>query len=270
MDLNTIRAVLRPTARADLPAPHAGDAFLAGGTWLFSEPQRELARLIDLQALGWPPVTAGHDGLALAATCTLAELDAHAAEAPWAAAPLIRRCCRALWGSFKIWNAATVGGNMCLALPAAPMVAMAAALDGRCTIWCPDGSSRDVAASDFVLGPRHTCLAPGEVLRRIDLPAAALEARHALRQASLSTEGRSAALLIGSAQADGLVLTVTASTPRPLRLAFASMPDEPTLLHALDAQGAAIGWFDDEHGAPDWRRHMTLRLAAEIRGELAR
>jgi len=31
----------------------------------------------------------------------------------WAAAPLIRQCCNALLGSFKVWNAATVGGNMC-------------------------------------------------------------------------------------------------------------------------------------------------------------
>jgi hypothetical protein len=27
-------------------------------------------------------------------------------------------------------------------------------------------------------------------------------------------------------------------------------------------------WFDDIHGLPEWRRHMTLRLAEEIRREL--
>ena len=39
MDLNTIQAVERPKVRVELPAWRQGDAFLGGGTWLFSEPQ---------------------------------------------------------------------------------------------------------------------------------------------------------------------------------------------------------------------------------------
>ena len=42
MDLNTITEVARPAARAQLPVWTAGDAWLAGGTWLFSEPQVHL------------------------------------------------------------------------------------------------------------------------------------------------------------------------------------------------------------------------------------
>jgi len=48
MDLNTIAAVAHPTTRDQLPVWTAGDAWLAGGTWLFSEPQTHLNRLIDL------------------------------------------------------------------------------------------------------------------------------------------------------------------------------------------------------------------------------
>ena len=55
MDLNTITAVARPKVRSELPVWAAGDAWLAGGTWLFSEPQTHLNRLIDLTSLGWPP-----------------------------------------------------------------------------------------------------------------------------------------------------------------------------------------------------------------------
>jgi hypothetical protein len=29
-------------------------------------------------------------------------------------------------------------------------------------------------------------------------------------------------------------------------------------------------WYDDVHGAPDWRHHVTLLLAEEIRQELSR
>ena len=39
MDLNTVTEVVRPTAREELPPWRDGDAWLAGGTWLFSEPQ---------------------------------------------------------------------------------------------------------------------------------------------------------------------------------------------------------------------------------------
>jgi hypothetical protein len=28
-------------------------------------------------------------------------------------------------------------------------------------------------------------------------------------------------------------------------------------------------YFDDVHGSPDWRRHLTFRLGEEIRAELA-
>ena len=49
MDLNTIKEVAHPRTRDQLPVWTAGDAWLAGGTWLFSEPQAHLTRLIDLK-----------------------------------------------------------------------------------------------------------------------------------------------------------------------------------------------------------------------------
>jgi hypothetical protein len=54
LDLHFIETIARPAARGDLPRPAAGDAFLGGGTWLFSEPQPRLRRLVDLGALNWP------------------------------------------------------------------------------------------------------------------------------------------------------------------------------------------------------------------------
>jgi hypothetical protein len=40
-------------------------------------------------------------------------------------------------------------------------------------------------------------------------------------------------------------------------------------LHArIDAEIPADGWYDDIHGAPAWRRHMTLHFAQSIRDEL--
>ena len=88
MDLNTIKEVAHPQKREQLPVWAAGDAWLAGGTWLFSEPQAHLTRLIDLADFKWPALTISETGLAIAATCTVAQLDALACPPEWLAAPL--------------------------------------------------------------------------------------------------------------------------------------------------------------------------------------
>src|ERR1700726_565448 len=203
MDLNTIDTVAHPRSRAQLPVWTAGDAWLAGGTWLFSEPQVHLRRLIDLTDLKWPAMTIGDTTLAIAATCTVAQLDALACPPDWLAAPLINQCCRSFLASFKIWKTATVGGNLCMSLPAGPMISLTSALDGVCTVWQADGSEQKVDVADFVIGDNRNVLAPGDLLRQIDIPLTALKRRAAFRQISLTPVGRSAALLIGSLGTEG-------------------------------------------------------------------
>jgi CO/xanthine dehydrogenase FAD-binding subunit len=275
MDLLTVGTYARPEDDAALRAlqPSLGPdrAVLGGGSWLFSVPQDHLAGLVDLTALDWTPVAADADGLTLAATATLATLaDLDPSSFPqWPAVALFAGCCEALVGSRKIWHTATVGGNVCLALPAAPMVALAAVLDGGATVWTPDGGVRTVPVVDLVVGAQRTSLAPGEVLRAIRLPASALQARTALRRASLSPLGRSAALLAGRRDPDGgFVLAVTASLPRPAVLHYPDLPTAEVLAADVDALGADPGWYDDPHGAPAWRRAMTLRDAEAIRRDL--
>src|SRR5258708_1072456 len=212
MDLNTIAEVAHPQMRDQLPVWTAGHAWLAGGTWLFSEPQVHLTRLIDLTDFKWPALTIDETGLSIAATCTVAQLDAFPCPPEWIASPLIDQCCRAFLASFKIWKTATVGGNLCMSLPAGPMIALTAALDGVCTIWKADGSEQRVSVVDFVAGNQRNALAPGDLLPTIDVPLAALKRRSAFRQISLTPVGRSAALLIGGASSEGApARTVTAS-----------------------------------------------------------
>src|SRR5256886_16827998 len=166
MDLTTISEVVRPASRTDLPVWTAGDAWLAGGTWLFSEPQEHLRRLIDLTDLKWPALTVSETDLSIAATCTVAQLDALACPPDWIAAPLISQCCRAFLASFKIWKTATVGGNICMSLPAGPMISLTSALDGVCTIWQADGGEREVVRADLAPGKRSHLLAPRDVVPR--------------------------------------------------------------------------------------------------------
>ncbi|HJZ16279.1 MAG TPA: hypothetical protein VJ251_12585, partial [Stellaceae bacterium] len=109
MNLNTVTALRQPSSAAEIREWRDGYAWLAGGTWLFSEPQPATDTLVDLDHLGWPALETSPAGLAIGATCRIAELYRFEAPREWIAAPLIRACCDALLASFKIWNAATVG-----------------------------------------------------------------------------------------------------------------------------------------------------------------
>lgn len=266
MDLNTVAVIRQPSSRADL-ALAAGESFLGGGSWLFSEPQTHLTGLVDLTTLGWAPLVETPEGLSVAATCTLAQLADLPRRPAWRAQPLFRQCCTALLGSFKVWNVATVGGNICLALPAGPMTSLAVALDATALVWTPDGGERRVAAVDFITGVESTVLGFGEVLRSVDLPLAALRSRTAYRKIALSPLGRSGTLVIGRLAADGgFTLTVSAGTDRPVLLRWDAAPSGGDLesgIRSID------NWYDDAHGAPDWREAMSVLLAEEIRQELA-
>jgi CO/xanthine dehydrogenase FAD-binding subunit len=268
MDLHTVTE----SGAVHWAAPwRPGDAWLGGGTYLFSEPQPHLRRLRDLSSAGWTSLTVLPEGLEIAATCTVAELSRLSLPPRWAVnQQLITDCCRSFLASFKIWNMATVGGNLCNALPAGPMISLTASLGGVCTLRALDGGERRLPVVDFVTGAGRKALGEGELLRSVLVPDAALRSRTSFRRASLHDHGRSAALLIGrSDPLDGsFTLTVTASTVRPVQLWFPLHPRAAELRRAIEAAVPEGTWFDDIHGLPQWRRHMTLRLAEEIRREL--
>jgi CO/xanthine dehydrogenase FAD-binding subunit len=270
MDLNTVTDVVRRPA--DRPGANwrDGDAWLAGGTWLFSEQQPELRRLVDLTTLGWDTLVASEAGLEIGATCTIRDLYALVAPDHWRAAPLFTTSCEAFLASFKVWNSATVGGNICMSLPAGPMITMTVALEAIYTLWATDGSERTVDAADFVTGNHGNILGPGEILRRIEVPISALRKRHTHRRFTLTQLGRSTIFMIATQSTDttDLLLTVTAGTTKPVRLSFGSMPDGEALQQSIDAIPEDV-WFDDPNGTPDHRRHLAKHYAEEIRIELS-
>jgi CO/xanthine dehydrogenase FAD-binding subunit len=269
LDINTITDVVRHPSDPPGAQWRDGDAWLAGGTWLFSDQQPDLRRLVDLMSLGWDSLVMGEAGLEIGATCTIRELYALAAPTDWRAAPLFATSCEAFLSSFKVWNSATVGGNICMSLPAGPMITLTVALEATYTLLAADGSERTVAAHDFVTGNHANVLRPGEVLRRVDIPAAALRKRHAHRRFTLTHLGRSTIFMVATQRpgADDLLLTITAGTTRPVRLAFDTMPDADSLQYRIDMLPDDL-WFDDPNGTPDHRRHLAKHYAEEIRVEL--
>ncbi|RFA08695.1 FAD-binding molybdopterin dehydrogenase [Subtercola boreus] len=267
MDLNTVAEVIPARTRADLTALGPTVAPLAGGSALYGEPQHHLTAIVDLLTMGWPALTVTPAGLEIAATCTLAELSRFPAQPGWAAHHAFFDCCTALYGSFKVWNVATVGGNLSAALPAGPMTSLTAALDGEALVWRADGSDERMPVTRFITGNKTTVLEPGDVLRSISIPQESLLSRVAYRKIALSPLGRSGAVLLGRLSPGGaFVLTVSGGTVRPIQLRYESRPAAVTL---RDDVLAITEWFTDAHGAADWRRAVSAVLAEEIREELA-
>lgn len=284
LDIDTVRIA---RTRADCVL-RPGEAFLGGGTLLYSEPVPVgVTGLVDLTGLGWEPWSVDGSGLRVAGTCTLAELDdgpgalggagpvggPAGAAGPYRALGIVGECVSALSLSAKVARVATVGGNLALALPAGAMTGLFAALDARAVVWTPDGGSREVLVADLVTGAGVVALAPGEVLREVRVPGPVLGQRTVFRRASLTPTGRTAAMVTGRALPDGgggrgdgpgrVVLVLSASVPRPV-LAELAFGEHDRLDGLIDA----VGWYEDTHGSTAWRAAMTRRLAHEALDEL--
>lgn len=269
MDITSITSYRFALTRADLVlAP--GEVVLAGGTWLMSEPQPETTGFVDISRMEWEPVEVSAEGLRIAATCTIADIVAWSRgdDAPreWTALPLVEQAANALLASFKIWNTATVGGNICRSFAAGSMISLAAGLDAVAEIWCPDGADRRVPVAELITGNGTNSLADGEVLRAIRVPAHALRSRARLGKIALIEHGRSGSVVTGRLDQDGgSVFTITAATLTPQVLRFATVPDAASLAHAVEQ---AEGYYTDPLGATDWRRATSVVLAERIRGDL--
>ena len=271
MNLNTIREVKRPKSPDEIRHWDEGYAWLGGGTWLFSEPQIRTHTLIDLETFGWTPIAVEPTALELAATCKIAELYAFQPPQEWRAGSLIGECCRAFLSSFKIWNEATLGGNIVMSLPAGPMISLTVALAATYTLLARDGSAREVRSAEFVTGNHANVLQPGELLRVVRIPVSALRKSFAFRRSELTHLGRSSVLLIGTRakSAGGLTLTVTAATIRPVQIVFDGLPSAAELRDAIDTAIPENLYLDDVHGSPAHRRHLTYHYSEQIRRELS-
>ncbi|MFD7024190.1 FAD binding domain-containing protein [Promicromonospora sukumoe] len=275
LDIDTVRIA---RTRADCVL-RPGEAFLGGGTSLYSEPvPAGVTGLVDLTGLGWEPWSVDGSGLRVSATCTLAELEVGpgslggagtlrgpASAGPYRALGIVRECVGALSLSAKVARVATVGGNLALALPAGSMIGLFAALDARAVVWTPDGGSREVAVADLVTGAGVVALAPGEVLREVRVPGPVLGQRTVFRRASLTPTGRTAAMVTGRESKRGPRIVVTGSVSAPHAL-YAH--DHDMLDRWLDWVGSDVGWYEDTHGSVAWRAAMTRRLAHEALEEL--
>jgi carbon-monoxide dehydrogenase medium subunit len=134
--------------------------FIAGGTDLMvgGRLPRTLISLRSIPELEGIDVEG--DGVRLGALALVADLLEHPAIAE--RYPVIKEACR-LFASVQIRNAATVGGNLCNASPAADLAPPLLVHDAKVRLRRA-GGAREMPLDEFFLGPGRTALAPGEIL----------------------------------------------------------------------------------------------------------
>ena len=166
--------VLTPTRLDDALRALAEDpstTVLAGGTDLMvgvNAGERRPGRVLSLRHLDelrtW---RREGDDLVIGAATTYATL-LHPELA--ALAPGLAQAARTV-GSPQIRNTGTIGGNLGTASPAGDTLPVLAALDARLELASATGR-RTIALDHFVVGPKATSLAPGELLVSVRIPAA--------------------------------------------------------------------------------------------------
>jgi CO/xanthine dehydrogenase FAD-binding subunit len=165
-----LRARSVPEACSWLAEYGQAGRILAGGTDLMVQINlRRLspAALIYLGACNLAYVEDRGDALAVGATTTFATI-VRSPAAQRQAPLLVQAACKI--GSPAIRNAATIGGNLANASPAADAAVVLLALGATCKLVTARGE-RMVEAARFFTGPGQTDLQPGELLAEIIIPA---------------------------------------------------------------------------------------------------
>ncbi len=202
-------------------------------------------------------------GLQLGALTTLRELTR---------SPLIKEFypCLALAASVmaseQIRTFATLGGNLCNASPSADMAPPLIALDAVAHIAGPDGE-RQLPLEKFFLGPGQSALAPGELLRRIEVPPPRGETRYikhssrAYMDIAIVGLGLRLELVEGVCQTARIVLGAVAPTPLRVQPAEDALTGYQLNQDRID-QAARIAAetaspIDDVRGSAWYRRRMV-------------
>ena len=227
-DLETALALLSDGARR----------VLAGGTDLYPGAGAELdGPVLDITAL---PALKGitlNQGLRIGAATTWAEIAA--ADLPPALQGL-QQAARQI-GARQVQNVGSIGGNLCNASPAADGVPPLLTLDAEVEL-CTRDATRTLPLDKFILGPRKTALAPGEILVAVHVPATALAGRGAFLKL-----GARAYLVISIAMASARVVVSQGIVTDAAIAVGAASPVARRLTHLERALiGAPVGTLADQ------------------------
>lgn len=261
MDLHTVETYLRPQSLQELSHWQKGWAWLAGGTWMFTEPQPHLTTLVDMEGLGWSELEISPRGLSIGATCVMSQLLHQDFPPEWTGVKALQSAVHEL-ASFKVQNMATIAGNLCLALPASTFAPVMVLLEATYEIWSLDGTHRQVPAQDFQTGAKQTILKPGDVLRQIHIPVTSLMWQVRYKRICVAMAGIAVAIVVAAYDANtGRVrFGLGASVPAPQLIEFSSVPDESEVVAQLNQQLPLSAFLADETASAAYRHQVTQVL----------
>jgi len=243
---------------------------LAGGTdlipWMRAR-VKEVDHLVDLADAGLNHIVFDHDQARIGATVTFAEIFAD---------PEVRLKLPAIAeaagvvGAVQTRNLATLGGNLCSAIPSSDGAPALLVLGASLRLQSKN-NDRLVPIEQFFLGPRRTVLQPGEVLTEIVVPLREDFTASFLRQGrrkalTLSIVNSAAGFAMDGQKISEARIALGAVAPIPLRATKA----EQFLLgkkitSELFAEAAAVAATEispisDLRASADYRRKISMVL----------
>ena len=140
---------------------------IAGGTDLLVEKDPETKVLVDITGLGLDYIEPDSKGVRIGATTTFAEIASSSVldKSPY---NILAHASRQI-GTPQIRNLATIGGNVCNAVPSADSATALLALDATLTITNSVGQ-RSLDIADFFQDVRKSVLKRNELVTEIQLP----------------------------------------------------------------------------------------------------
>ena len=247
---------------------------IAGGTDLLVEKDPETEIVIDVADLGLNYIKTDSRGIKIGAATTFAVLGTSPAlsKSPY---NILAKAAQ-LMGTPQIRNMATIGGNICSAVPSAdsppPLLALAASL----VITGPTGE-RTIDIANFFLDAKKNALNRGELVVEIQLPT--LPARTA---ATFIKKGRLAAADLAVVNGaisltrttgglcDDVRIALGAVAPIPLRARKAEAmlrgkkPNEDLLRKVADCAASEIKPISDVRSSAEYRRALSRVLVERM------
>lgn len=185
-------------------------------------------------------------------------------------------------GSVQVRNVGTVVGNICSASSAADTAVALLSLGASARVIGPQGE-RNVDLTDFFAAPRRTCLATGEMVKEVCLPAAKERTGGTFLRVSprramdCSVAAVAATVRLGEAdEIEEVTIGLGAVAPTPVRAKSAEqiLRGEKPAQKVLDAAAEAAVWecqpIDDIRGSGDYRRQMVRVLVRRAVEEACR
>ncbi len=144
-----------------------GSKIIAGGTDLLVNRPPGTQSLVDLSRLGLDYVKSDEEGVAIGATTCFTKIIASPIleEQPL----LVLKDSAKKIGHYNLRHIATIGGNICNAVPSADSPVALIALESITVIEGPN-SERTVPLEEFFTFVRETVLKPGEFLKEVRIP----------------------------------------------------------------------------------------------------